>query len=105
MTTARGQKNSGENLGQNSGMSVRFRRHEEVVGCNGKRKEKGEGLTRNTLMVSERAEQVGGGRKTRRCVAVGEENDDAEVKFVADWMPACVEELQHHTTEPEVVSS
>jgi hypothetical protein len=50
-----------------------------VVGCSRKRKEKGEGLTRNTLMVSERTEQVGGGRRPRRCVAAGAENDDLGV--------------------------
>jgi hypothetical protein len=88
------QKNSGENLGQNSDKSVRFRRHEEVVGCSRKRKEKGEGLTRNTLMVTERTEQVRGGRKPRRCVAGEAENDDLGVDFVADWRRTRVEELQ-----------
>jgi hypothetical protein len=49
-------------------------------------------------------EEVGGGRKSRRCVAAGDENDDMDADFVADWMRACVEELQRLTAKLEVVS-
>jgi hypothetical protein len=61
-----------------------------VVRCNRKRGEKKEGLTRNMLLGSDRAEEVGDGRKFRRCVAVGGENDGVKVDFVSDWMRVCV---------------
>jgi hypothetical protein len=52
-----------------------------MVECNGEREEKREGLTRNTLVVSDRAEKNRGGRKPCRSVAVG----DAKVELDVDW--------------------
>jgi hypothetical protein len=47
-----------------------------VVGCNGEREVEKEGLTRNTMVVSDRAEDVGDRRKLRRSVAVGDDVDE-----------------------------
>jgi hypothetical protein len=56
----------------------------------------------NTL---EGADEVGGGRKSCRCVAAGEENDDVDVDFVTDWMRPCVDEYQRLTAKLEVASA
>jgi hypothetical protein len=56
--------------------SVRFRRCQKVVGCNGEREVQKDGLTRNTMVDSDRAEDVGDRRKLRRSVAVGDDVDE-----------------------------
>jgi hypothetical protein len=71
---------------------------------NGEDEEKRNHLTRKLMDTSARTGEVGGGRKSRRCVTAGEENDDMDVEIMADWMRACVEELHHRTAELEVVS-
>jgi hypothetical protein len=71
---------------------------------NRKEREKGRHLTRKSMNTSAGLEEVGGGRKSRWCVAAGEENDDMDFDFVAAWTRACVKELQRLTVKLEVVS-
>jgi hypothetical protein len=52
-----------------------------MVECNGEREEKREGLTRNTLVVSDRAEKIRGGRKLRRSEAVRDKDGDLQINW------------------------
>jgi hypothetical protein len=51
------------------------------------------------MNTSAGADEVGGVRKLRRCVAAGAENDNVGVDSMTDWMRACVEELQRLTAK------
>jgi hypothetical protein len=81
---------------------VRFWRRRKVGKLGSEEGEKGHHLTRKPMNTSAGADEVGGGRKPRRSMAAGEENDDMDVDFVADWMCACVDEHQGRTAEMEV---
>jgi hypothetical protein len=66
-----------------------------------KRGKKRRHLTKKMMNASAGADEVGGGRKSRRCVVAGE---DMDVHFVADWMRSSVDELQRLMEKLEVVS-
>jgi hypothetical protein len=104
MATAKAENSGGVSRTEKGDSTVRIWRSRTASKQNRKEREKGRHLTRKLMNTSAGVEEVGGGRKSRRCVAAGEENDDMDVDFVADWMRACVEELQRLTAKLEVVS-
>jgi hypothetical protein len=78
---------------------VRFWHRGEGIRCVGEKGEKKEDLTRNRSNTLGKPEELGGGRKTRRNVAVGDDVGDELDDSLIDSLRACVEEVQRRTAE------
>jgi hypothetical protein len=78
---------------------VRVRHQRKMVGFHREMVEKKEDLTRNTMVNSGRAENVGDGRKLRRSMVVGDDKDQEVDDSLPDSLRARVHEIQSRTAE------